>query len=136
VSVPRTVIQRFDQLRCWQHAFDFACECYRVVKLLPRAQERSLSDQLQRSAASVPANIAEGFGRGSQQDFACFFYIARGSLFEAETHLRLAESVGLVHRNRLATALELRERCGRSLNALISTIRHRSRAREHPTSNV
>lgn len=119
MGAPRASIRHFDQLPCWQHAYAFASECYRVARLLPRYEQAGLGAQWRRAAASVPANIAEGFGRGSQRDFARFLYVARCSLLEAESHLRLAENAGLIVHDSLVAAFDLGANCGRSLNGLI-----------------
>jgi four helix bundle protein len=73
-----------------------AKEVYRLSKKLPRDEQYRLTSQLLRSAASVPANIAEGHARGARRDFAHFISIARGSLAETDTFLQLAVSVELL----------------------------------------
>jgi four helix bundle protein len=75
----------YREMIAWQKGYALALD---VVRLAERWQEprlRSFRDQVTRSAMSVPANIAEGHGRGTQADFASFLDRARGSLFELDT---------------------------------------------------
>ncbi len=55
-----------------------------------------MADQLVRAAESVPANIAEGYGRGLTNDGARHLVIARASAAELESHLRIAARAGLI----------------------------------------
>jgi four helix bundle protein len=107
-----------------------AIECYRLTREFPKEERYALSSQLRRAAASITANIAEGFGRGTQADFIRYLFFARGSLFETESHLRLARDVGHVTEAKIAHAMQLREIAGRTLNALIARIRARLKLHE------
>lgn len=86
----------FKKLIVWQKAMEFAKVVYSVVRELPSDEQFALADQLRRAAISVPSNIAEGNGRGSNKDYAHFLAIARGSLFETLTQLELAKSFGYI----------------------------------------
>jgi four helix bundle protein len=77
-------IRSYRDLEVWQKGMDFAAEIYRLAKILPRAEQYRLTSQILRAAASVPANIAEGYMRGSRKEYAQFISISRGSLAEAE----------------------------------------------------
>lgn len=65
---------------------------YTLTEGFPVDQRYSLAQQIQRSAVSVPSNIAEGCARASKKEFVQFLYIARGSLAELETQIILAYS--------------------------------------------
>ena len=82
-----------------------------------------MTDQLLRASASVPANIAEGHGRGTRKDYAHFLTIARGSLAETETFLQLATDVGLAKSSDYRAAMLLVDEVGRMLNALVVRLR-------------
>jgi four helix bundle protein len=81
-----------------------------------------LTAQLRRSAASVPANIAEGYGRDSKGAYVQHLRVAQGSLKEFETHLLLTERVGLVDNVILAPLLAKSEMIGKMLRSLIRSI--------------
>lgn len=74
----------------WQKSMDLTVEIYRLAARFPRDETYRLVNQITRAAASVPANIAEGRGRGGRKDFANFLAIAKGSPLETETFLTLA----------------------------------------------
>jgi four helix bundle protein len=84
----------FKELKVWEKAHQWVLEVYRVTGSFPAEERFSLVAQLRRCAASVPANIAEGCGRGGQREFARFLSIAAGSASEAEYHLLLGRDLG------------------------------------------
>ena len=90
---------------------------YALVTQFPKVEQYRLVDQLTRAAVSVPSNIAEGFGRVANKDFAHFLSQARGSLFEVETQLLIAKDLGFV--GDVEPELELSSELGRILNGLI-----------------
>jgi four helix bundle protein len=123
----------FHELSCWKHSQALAIECYRLAGKFPKYEQYALGAQLRRAASSVPANIAEGFGRMTPRDYLRSLFIARGSLFEAESHLMLAQDVGHLTTEEVAEAVNLRAETGRSLSGLIVAIRGRvSRPRRGP----
>jgi four helix bundle protein len=95
---------------------------YRTTARFPREEAYGLTAQLRRSAASVPANIAEGYGRDSKGAYVQHLRVAQGSLKEFETHLLLAERVGLVDNVILAPLLAKSEMIGKMLRSLIRSI--------------
>ena len=83
-------IQRFEELIAWQKGMDLAVEAYRLTRKRPVDRDFAFSDQVRRSAMSVPANVAEGFDRGSRAEFHRFLSIAKGSCAELATYIHLA----------------------------------------------
>jgi len=116
-------IQSYRDLVVWRKAMDLAGECYRLAKLMPKSEEYRLVSQLLRAATSVPANIAEGHGRGTRKDYANFIAIARGSLAETETLLTLAHEVGLIGEEESQPALQRATEVGKMLNVLHARLR-------------
>lgn len=86
----------FRQLKVWEKAHALTLAVYRVTKTFPREEQYGLTIQMRRSCASVPINIAEGCGRGSQADMARFLYMALGSASELEYQLLLARDLHLL----------------------------------------
>lgn len=91
---------------------------YRLTRLMPKQEEYRLSGQMIRAAASIPANLAEGHGRGARKDYAHFVSIAKGSLAELETFLLLIGKLDLAPSDRCAVVLDQAEEVGRMLTAL------------------
>lgn len=88
------MIRKYQQLIVWQKAMLLVSEIYRLTQGFPDNEKFGLTSQLRRAAVSVPSNIAEGSGRGSDKDFCRFLYQARGSLTEIETQLLIAQQLG------------------------------------------
>ena len=86
----------YENLDVWKKSIDLVTDIYRLVKLLPKEETYALSDQIRRSAVSVPSNIAEGSSRNSKKEFVQFLYISLGSLCELETQLLIAKNVGYI----------------------------------------
>ena len=66
-------LQTHKELIAWQKSMDLVVEIYKLVKLLPKEKVYVLSDQMRRSAVSIPSNIAEGYGRSSTREYIRFF---------------------------------------------------------------
>jgi four helix bundle protein len=84
----------YENLHVWQQSMDLVVEVYELVKTFPREELYALTDQIKRSAVSIPSNIAEGGSRNYRKEFVQFLYISLGSAAELETQLRIAERVG------------------------------------------
>ena len=86
----------YERLTCWAQARALVSEIYRVSREFPGEERYGLTAQLRRSAISIPSNIAEGCGRGSNRALSAFLDIAIGSSNELETQLYLALDLGLI----------------------------------------
>ena len=86
----------FEKLAVWRQAHDLALSMYRATKQFPEDERFGLTDQIRRAAASIPANIAEGKGRGTDREFAPFLRIAQGSTAETQALVLLARDLNLL----------------------------------------
>ena len=87
--------ERFEDILAWQKAArEVTKKVYEVTNVGPFAKDFGLRDQLQRAAVSIMANIAEGFGRRSNKEFANFLVISHGSAAEAQSHVYIALDPG------------------------------------------
>ena len=123
------VINSYRDLRVWQDSMALAESCYRLTRGFPREEAFGLSSQIRRAAASVPANIAEGHGREHTRTFVQYLRIAQGSLKELETHLLLAERVGIADRALIDVPMGECEAVGKMLRALIRSLQQKAAER-------
>jgi four helix bundle protein len=119
-------INSYRDLRVWQDAMTLAESCYRLTRQFPRDELFGLTSQIRRSAGSVPANIAEGHGRDNTGNFVQHLRVAQGSLKELETHLILAERVGILPSQVLQAVLTQCESLGKMVRALIRSLEDKS----------
>ena len=86
----------YKDLEIWQLGMELTVEVYKLTSEFPKSEQFGLTSQMRRAAVSIPANIAEGYGRSSDRNLANFVRIARGSLAELETHIELSIRLGFV----------------------------------------
>ncbi|MGC4031009.1 MAG: four helix bundle protein [Tepidisphaeraceae bacterium] len=111
-------ISSYRDLEVWQKAMELVEAVYRLTEDLPDTERYGLKSQLQRSAVSIPSNIAEGYGRGSTKEYARFASIARGSLMELETQFALVVRLNLIDRDAVLPLWEVAQSVGKMLTAL------------------
>ena len=111
--------RNYKDLTVWQKAMDLTEEVYRLVKILPKEETYSLSDQIRRSVVSVPSNIADGQGRESKNEFRSFLSIAKGSLSELETQLLICVRLKYFSESDIETSLSLSNEIDKMLTTLI-----------------
>ena len=80
-------------LKVWQYSIELVTEIYQITRNFPKSEMYGLGSQIQRSAVSVPSNIAEGAGRNSEKEFSYFLSIAMGSLSELETQIIISKNI-------------------------------------------
>jgi four helix bundle protein len=115
-------INSYRDLRVWQESMALAESCYRLTRAFPREEMFGLSSQVRRAVASIPANIAEGYGRENTRTFIQYLRIAQGSLKEVETHLLLAPCVGLLADADIDAPMARCETVGKMLRSFIRSL--------------
>ncbi|MHC0068355.1 four helix bundle protein [Nostoc sp. UIC 10890] len=115
-------INDFKDLKIWQKGMDIAEKCYFLTQLFPKEELYGMVSQIRRSAASIPANISEGYGRRSTAEYIRFLNIAQGSLNELETHIILSQRVGLCSQADIESIIFLLREESRMIIALIKKI--------------
>ncbi|MBI5758736.1 MAG: four helix bundle protein [Planctomycetales bacterium] len=119
------VIRSYRDLEVWQLGLALAKDCYLRTRGFPKEEMFGMTSQIRRAAASIPANIAEGYGRDSTGEYVQFLRIAQGSLKELETHWILAGEVGLARTEDIEPLLQKCDRLGRMLRSLIRSLQRK-----------
>ena len=88
-------------LEAWKKSIELVTKVYSETKNFPQEEKYGLTNQIRRSAVSIPSNIAEGCARGSDKESARFIDIALGSLAELETQLIIAENLNYIKQTKL-----------------------------------
>ena len=124
-AVGAVKINRFSDLTVWQRAHELTLETYRLTEKFPRSEQFGIISQLRRAAASVSANIAEGFGRRTTKELLRCLQISRGELEETRYFFILSRDLGYIS----ATEFEnMNGRCdsvGQLINALGRSLKNR-----------
>ena len=105
----------FEDLDVWKKSCRLTVDLYRRLKEI---RDWGFRDQACRAAVSVPSNIAEGFERGSTQEFIRFLFIAKGSAGDRRTQLYLATELGYLQKE---VGSKLREEC-KHISAMIQSL--------------
>ena len=115
-------ISSYRDLLVWQEGMNLAEAAYKLSSAFPREEVYGLSSQIRRAAVSVPANIAEGYGRDSKGSYIQQLRIAQGSLKELETHLLIATRVSITSEAQSRPLLSKADELGRMLRGLIRSL--------------
>lgn len=106
----------------WKKSRALVAEIYRHTQSFPKHEIYGLTSQLRRAAVSIPSNIAEGQGRLTRGEFKQFLGHARGSTFEVETQLLIAEDLGYLDRQSTECLLRQVQEVGRILSGLLASL--------------
>ena len=87
-------VRKHENLEVWQDAMELVVQIYKHTASFPPTERYGLVSQMQRASVSIPSNIAEGAARGSTKDYLRFLAMARGSLAELETQVKIAHRLG------------------------------------------
>src|SRR4030042_6627463 len=89
----------FQDLIVWQKARDLAVKIYKISMTGGLGRDFGLRDQIRRSAVSIASNLAEGDERETDKESVRFFFIAKGSLAELRTQIRIAYAIGYMEKH-------------------------------------
>jgi S23 ribosomal protein. len=89
-------MKSYKELDAWKKSMQLVKDVYLLIRTFPKEELYGLTSQIKRAAVSVPANIAEGIGRNYKKDTTQFLHVSRGSLYELETLLNIAEMIGIL----------------------------------------
>ncbi|HSU50474.1 MAG TPA: four helix bundle protein [Segetibacter sp.] len=120
--VRMTAIYSYRDLIVWQKSMLLVTDIYAASNSFPTQEMYGLTNQLRRSAVSIPSNIAEGYGRHSTGDYKRFLQIAVGSLFELQTQVEIAFNLKYLAKDKFDTILGNTKELDRMLLSLIKKI--------------
>ena len=118
----RAPLKSYRELTVWQRAMELVEQTYLMTKSFPDDERFGLVSQMRRAAVSIPANIAEGYGRKHRLEYIHHLSMARGSLFEWETHMDIAVRLQFVTDQHAHPVLALAQEVNKMLNALIAAL--------------
>ena len=119
-------VNSYRDLIAWQRARELVKEVYLLTATFSVGERFGLVSQMDRSAVSIPSNIAEGYGRATTQDYLHFLRIARGSAYELETQLVLAEDLALCGQEASSKVAATLQEVIRLLQGLIAALERRT----------
>jgi four helix bundle protein len=94
--------QRFEDIKAWQKARELTRQIYEVTDDRQFYKDFGLRDQIRRAAVSIMANIAGGFGRKTNKEFANFLVISHGSSAETQSHLYISLDLNYISQEKFA----------------------------------
>ncbi|MET4080686.1 four helix bundle protein [Pedobacter sp. UYP30] len=121
-------MQNFKELKVWEKAHRITLNIYKESAKFPKEEMYSLTNQLRRAAASIPANIAEGCGKNSQADLANFLNISLGSANETEYFLILSNDLNYLSDETFTTLSDNINEVKAMLISLIAKVRNKQPA--------
>lgn len=113
-------IAQFEDILAWQKAFDFTAQMYADMQV---CKDSGFRDQIQRAAVSIMNNIAEGYERQSNRDFAHFLYIAKGSCGETRSMILLGQKLGYLSSQKSEMYYNITIEISRMLSGLIKSLK-------------
>ena len=116
-------VSKFEDLRMWQASRKLANLVYTLTGG-PPFKDASLRNQIRRAAVSVMSNIAEGFGRGSNEEFLYFLFIAKGSLVEVQSQLYLSADLKYISRKGFEAAFEVCSETAKLIQAFANNMKN------------
>lgn len=114
-------ITRFEDIEAWQDARVLAKDIYKMTSAW---KDFSLRDQMRRASVSIMANIAEGYARGSNKEFAQFMFFSKASASELQSHLYLSLDLNYISKENFEYVYEQLDKIQRKLSSFIKILRY------------
>ena len=114
--------QGYRDLVVWQKSMAVVRSVYQLTKQFPKEELYGLTNQIRRSAVSIPSNIAEGKSRYGNKEFVRFLLIARGSSAELETQLLISQDLSYANAEQIEPLMNSLAEVGKMLSGLISKL--------------
>jgi len=118
-------MKSYKELSVWQRSIELVICIYKISAKFPADERYCLTNQIHRSAISIPANIAEGWGRNSRKEYVQFLIVSRGSAFELQTHTEIAHRLGFLSTEKYVMLNNEIDEITKMLNGLIRSIRNK-----------
>ena len=119
-------IKRFEEILVWQEAKRLAVMVYAATSKGIFAKDFGLKDQIQRAAVSVSSNIAEGFSRSGNKEFANFLWIAKGSAGEVTSQLYTILDAGYIDQDEFQDAYDCARKCSYLIFQFLNSLKNSS----------
>lgn len=116
-------MKTFRDLLIWQKAMTLVTNCYSISSSFPKEEMFGLTSQIRRCSISIPSNISEGYGRGTNKDYHRFLTISLGSLFEFQTQLEIAYNLQYTSVDNFKKLYEDTRELERMLSSFINKIK-------------
>lgn len=116
-------MKTFRDFHIWQKAMMLVTKCYSLTGQFPKEEQFALISQIRRCTVSIPSNIAEGYGRGTNKDYHRFLTISLGSLFEFQTQIDIAYNLGYISSEDFTAIYEDSREVERMLSSFISKVK-------------
>jgi len=113
----------FRSLKVWEKSHEFTLRIFKATQSFPKEELYGITSQLRRAVSSIPTNLAEGCGRGSDKDFARFAQIAFGSACEVEYLIILCSDLGFMKEKDFTEYLESIVEIKKMLSSLLKSLR-------------
>lgn len=112
-------------LDVWKKSVSLVTSIYDVTRAFPKDEMYGITNQIRRSAVSIPSNIAEGSARQGDKEFAQFLFISLGSLSELETQLIIANNLKYLTLNEYESLINQLEEIRKMLLGLIKFVKNK-----------
>ena len=114
------MIDSYKKLEIYKRSYELALRIHETTKSFPEIERYDLTSQIRRASKSIPANIAEGYGRQSKEEFKRFLKISLGSCNETQVHLEFCKDLGYINQKIYEELSKENAEIGKMINSTIS----------------